>query len=160
MINSPSPRPVCHQVFPTLLSKCSLNSVIPSHSLIQAFTTLSVCHDKKPLPFSHILTFQAISIEHLPFSSYYSLAQEFLTLCCFWSKQTLSLHSLDWLGNAAAAAAKSLQSCPTLCDPTDRSPLGSSVPGFSRQEHWNGLPFPSPMHESESESEIAQSCLT
>ena len=28
--------------------------------------------------------------------------------------------------------------------------------GFSRQEHWSGLPFPSPMHESE----IAQSCLT
>ena len=31
---------------------------------------------------------------------------------------------------AAAAAAKSLQSCPTLCDPTDVSPLGSSVPGI------------------------------
>ena len=30
--------------------------------------------------------------------------------------------------------------------------------GFSRQEHWSGLPFPSPMHESE--SEIAQSCPT
>ena len=29
--------------------------------------------------------------------------------------------------------------------------------GFSRQEHWSGLPFPSPMHESESESEVAQS---
>ena len=29
---------------------------------------------------------------------------------------------------AAAAAAKSLQSCPTLCDPVDCSPLGSSVP--------------------------------
>ena len=28
--------------------------------------------------------------------------------------------------------------------------------GFSRQEHWSGLPFPSPMHESE--SEVAQSC--
>ena len=28
--------------------------------------------------------------------------------------------------------------------------------GFSRQEHWSGLPFPSPMHESE----VAQSCLT
>ena len=28
--------------------------------------------------------------------------------------------------------------------------------GFSRQEHWSGLPFPSPMHESESESEVAQ----
>ena len=32
--------------------------------------------------------------------------------------------------------------------------------GFSRQEHWSGLPFPSPMHESESESEVAQLCPT
>ena len=47
---------------------------------------------------------------------------------------------------AAAAAAKSLQLCPTLCDPIDGSPPGL---GFSRQEHWNGFPFPSPMHESE-----------
>ena len=30
--------------------------------------------------------------------------------------------------------------------------------GFSRQEHWSGVPFPSPMHESE--SEVAQSYLT
>ena len=49
----------------------------------------------------------------------------------------------------AAAAAKLLQSCPTLCDPWDGSPPGSPVLGFSRQEHWSGLPFPSPMHESE-----------
>ena len=32
--------------------------------------------------------------------------------------------------------------------------------GFSRQEHWSGLPFPSPMHESKGESEVAQSCPT
>ena len=32
--------------------------------------------------------------------------------------------------------------------------------GFSRQEQWSGLPFPSPVHESESESEVAQSCPT
>ena len=31
---------------------------------------------------------------------------------------------------AAAAAAKSLQSCPTLCDPIDGSPLGSPIPGI------------------------------
>ena len=49
----------------------------------------------------------------------------------------------------AAAAAKSLQSYPTLCNPRDSSPPGSPTRGFSRQEHWNGLPFPSPMHESE-----------
>ena len=30
--------------------------------------------------------------------------------------------------------------------------------GFSRQEHWSGLPFPAPMHESE--SEVTQPCLT
>ena len=30
----------------------------------------------------------------------------------------------------AAAAAKSLQSCPTLCDPVDGSPQGSPVPGI------------------------------
>ena len=30
----------------------------------------------------------------------------------------------------AAAAAQSLQSCPTLCDPIDGSPLGSTVPGI------------------------------
>ena len=30
----------------------------------------------------------------------------------------------------AAAAAKSLQSCPTLCDPMDGSPPGSTVPGI------------------------------
>ena len=102
------------------------------------------------------------------------------------------------LYKSSAAAAKSRQSCPTLCDPIDGSPLGSPVPGilqartlewvaisfsvirallllllsrvsrvrlcatpetaahqapqslgFSRQEHWSGLLFPSPMHESE-----------
>ena len=31
----------------------------------------------------------------------------------------------------AAAAAKSLQLCPTLCDPVDGSPLGSFVPGIT-----------------------------
>ena len=93
-----------------------------------------------------------------------------------------------------AAAAKSLQSCPTLCNPIDGSPPGSRIPGilqartlewvaisfsnawkwklkvksfshvwllatpstaayqapllmgYSRQEHWSGLPLPSPLH--------------
>ena len=49
---------------------------------------------------------------------------------------------------AAAAAAKSLQSCLTLCDPIDGSHQAPPSLGFSRQENWSGLPFPSPMHES------------
>ena len=57
---------------------------------------------------------------------------------------------MSWYGTAAAAAAaKSLQSCLTLCDPKDVSPPGSPPLGFSRQEHWSGLPFPSLMHECE-----------
>ena len=59
-----------------------------------------------------------------------------------WTEEAGGLHS-------AAAAAKSLQLCPTLCDPIDGSPPGSPSLGFSRQEHWSGLPFPSPMPESE-----------
>ena len=50
---------------------------------------------------------------------------------------------------AAAAAAKSLHSCPILCDPIVGSPPGFSVPGILHQEYWSGLPFPSPMQESE-----------
>ena len=49
----------------------------------------------------------------------------------------------------AAATAKSLQSCPILCDPIDGSPPGSSVPGILQARTLDGLPFPSPMHESE-----------
>ena len=99
------------------------------------------------------------------------------------------------LAAAAAAAAKSPQSCPTLCDHIDGSPPGSAIPGilqartlewvaiafsnawkwkvkvkslsrvwflatswtaahqapppmaFSRQEHWSGVPLPSPVLE-------------
>ena len=56
-------------------------------------------------------------------------------------------HGLN--GHAAAAAAKSLQSCLTLCDPIDGSHQAPPSLGFSRQEYWSRLPFPSPMHESE-----------
>ena len=44
---------------------------------------------------------------------------------------------------AAAAAAKSLQSCPTLCDPKDSSPPGSAVPGIlqARTLEWAAISF-------------------
>ena len=44
---------------------------------------------------------------------------------------------------AAAAAAKSLQSCPTLCDPIDSSPPGSAVPGILqvRTLEWVAIAF-------------------
>ena len=76
----------------------------------------------------------------------------------------MELNKVNFTMSAAAggAAAKSLQPSPTLCDPRDGSPLqirwysiqisskalnGQAPPslGSSKQEHWNGLPFPSPM---------------
>ena len=54
--------------------------------------------------------------------------------------------------------SKSPQSCPTLCDPIDGRPPGSPVPGILQARTRSGLPFPSPMHESESEA--TQSCPT
>ena len=44
---------------------------------------------------------------------------------------------------AAAAAAKSLQSCPTLCDPIDGSPQGSPTPGIlqARTLEWVTISF-------------------
>ena len=73
-------------------------------------------------------------------------------LCPFSSPHLLIVRRAPPLSSpsqSTAAAAKSLQSCPTLCDPIDGSPPGSSIPGILQQEHWSGLPFPSPKHESE-----------
>ena len=42
----------------------------------------------------------------------------------------------DWINYNAAAAAKSLHSCPTLCDPIDGSPPGSHVPGILQARTW------------------------
>ena len=59
---------------------------------------------------------------------------------------------------AAAAAAKSLQSCPTLRDPIDSSPPGSSVPGIlqARILEWVAISFSNASMHAKS----LQSCLT
>ena len=51
-------------------------------------------------------------------------------------------HGLEDL-SAAAAAAKSRQSCPTLCDPVDGSPPGSPLPGIlqARTVEWVAISF-------------------
>jgi len=56
-----------------------------------------------------------------------------------------SMNQSFWVGQApaAAAAAKSLQSCPTLCNPIDGSPPGSPVPGIlqARTLEWVAISF-------------------
>ena len=51
--------------------------------------------------------------------------------------------------SSAAAAAKSIQSCLTLCDLIDGSPPGSPVPGILQARTLEWVAFPSPVHESE-----------
>ena len=48
-----------------------------------------------------------------------------------------------YIKTTTAAASKSLQSCPTLCDPVDGSPAGSSVPGIlqARILEWVAISF-------------------
>ena len=59
--------------------------------------------------------------------------------------------SLPVSAAAAAAATKSLQSCPTLCDPMDGSPTGSSVHGIfeARVLEWGAIAF----------SAVSRACL-
>ena len=58
-------------------------------------------------------------------------------------------------------AAKSLQSCPTLCDPIDGSPPGSAIPGIlqARTLEW-GCHFLLQCMKVKRESEVTQSCST
>ena len=53
-------------------------------------------------------------------------------------------HGLQEFQLPASRSALFIQSWLTVCSPTDCSPPGYSVQGFSRQEYCSGLPFPSP----------------
>ena len=60
----------------------------------------------------------------------------------------LKLCSFNFSWFDSAAAAKSLQSVWLCATPWTAAHQASLSMGFSRQEHWSGLPFPSPRHES------------
>ena len=62
-----------------------------------------------------------------------------LSSCGRWAWLPCSMWGLNSLKVKVLVA----QPCPTLCNPIDRNPPGSSVE-FSRQEYWSGFPFPSP----------------
>ena len=69
---------------------------------------------------------------------------ELNTVPWFWRALSfLSCRGAEKTGAAAAAAAKLLQSCPTLCDPIDGSPPGSPVPGILkvRTLEWVAISF-------------------
>ena len=64
-----------------------------------------------------------------------------------------------WISYDWAVCAKSLQSCPTLCNPMDYSLPGSSVHGFSKQEYCCGLPCPPSRGSSQPRDRTWVSCI-
>ena len=69
--------------------------------------------------------------------------QENVLTCSELPYHNVQLHRLFYSVISVAAAAKSLQSCPTLCDPIDGSPPGSPVPGIlqARTLEWVTISF-------------------
>ena len=67
----------------------------------------------------------------------------FLTCLEFPSSGLFHISDPQLVWHPFAAAAKSLQSCPTLCDPIDGSPPGSSIPGIlqARTREWVAISF-------------------
>ena len=86
----------------------------------------------------------------LLFFSFAIYPKLFKLLLCFFlevckSSLLFSIFCISWWFAAAAATAKSLQLCLTLCDPIDDSPPGSSVPGIfqARILEWVAISFSS-----------------
>ena len=79
----------------------------------------------------------------IPFSRGYSQLRDQSQVFCRWILYHLSHQGSP--ESSYAAAAKWLQSCPTLCDPIDGSPPGSAVPGTlqARTLEWGAIAFSS-----------------
>ena len=79
----------------------------------------------------------------------------------FFPLKNKNLH-IYYSRDAAAAAAKSLQSWPTLCDPIDSSPPGSAVPGIlqARTLEWVAISFSNAIAFSEYSMRPIQNAIT
>jgi len=73
----------------------------------------------------------------MSFDYFFPLKHRTITYCFVWAR------AVKPQCFTAAAAAKSLQLCPTLCDPIDGSPPGSPVPGIlqARTLEWVAISF-------------------
>ena len=80
-------------------------------------------------------------MEFDPMSAWLLLCHPARARRVLWSPQFSKPQTFGF--NEDAAAAKSLQSCPTLCDPIDSSPPGSPVPGIlqARTLEWVAISF-------------------
>ena len=112
-----------------------------------------------PSVFPSIRVFSNDSVRHIRWPKHWSFSFKISPS----NEQPGLIFRMDWLDLLAVqgtlksllTAAKSLQSCPTLCDPIDGSPPGSPVPGIlqARTLEWGAISFSKCM-KVKSESEV------
>ena len=130
------PQTAAHQASPSfttswgLLKLMSIESVMPSNHLI-------FCHPVLLPP--SILP----KLGSFPMSQFFTSGDQSVGVSASASVLPMNIQDCFPLGMTAAAAAKWLQSCPTLCDPIDGSPPGSSIPGIlqARTLEWVAMSF-------------------
>ena len=140
-------------------NKCYVGSrttMLTSHPalvlLVAGHTALFLCDDCSPRNLESCLKLVSVSFSSCLFSSDIPACELWIWFEFFpWKSSPLAQRRVQSetgrgilsLSSAAAAAAKSLQSCPTLCDPIDASPPGSPIPGIlqARTLEWVAISF-------------------
>ena len=87
------------------------------------YALVSLSHWPDPPPLGSVVAFTFVEI---PLNLFF--VRFFLMIG--YEKDTVIPRAVQFSSQIHAATAKSLQSCPTLCDPIDGSPPGSPVPGI------------------------------
>ena len=136
-LTAPPQASLSFTVSQSLLKLMYIESMMPSSHLI-------LCHPLIPLSsiFPSIRAFSNELVLHIRWPQYWSFS---FSISPSSDYSGLISFRMDWfdLSTAAATAAKSLQLCPTLCDPTDGSPPGAPVPGIlqARTLEWAAISF-------------------
>ena len=134
----------CVQLFVTPWTKAHQASL----SCTISWNLLKLMSSKSVMPSNHLILCRPLLLlpSILPASGSFLVSQFFASgggsIGGSASAPVLSMNIQGWFP-FAAAAAKSLKSCLTLCDPTDGSPRGSPVPGIlqARTLEWVAISF-------------------
>ena len=122
-----------------------------SSNIISYLALSNLCERRMVYNFCfHLFTFQGLRLDclttvsktnRLVFTCYFFPLKIATGNCC--SETEFKCLWREMVRTAAAAAAKSLQSCPTLCDPIVGSPPGSPIPGIleARTLEWVAISF-------------------
>ena len=138
---------LCLQSFPASRPFPMSQLFAPGGQNIGAAASASVLpmniQDWFPLGLTGLISLQSKGLSRVFFLQHHSLKTSVLQCSAFFMFELSHQYMTTGKTAAAAASAKSLQSCPTLCDPIDGSPPGSPVPGIlqARTLKWVAISF-------------------